>query len=467
MKRHLRNILAMIAGDAGSRVIGFLVTVYLARVLAPAAFGMITLGLAVLGHLSLAASPGIQILEVRNVAASHGSSGQRAGAILTLRLALSGCLFFLAWIVCSLFLGPGATRDVIVLYTLSLVPLALMLDWFFQGKEDFPVLSASRIANYLAFAAATILLVRSAGDVRLTPVAFFTGNAVAAGLLLIVYYRRNGPLAVSGSARLWRSILKENLPVGAAAFLAQVVVNFPPLVVGFFRSEAEVGIFSAAMKVAFVVLILDRLFYAVFLPLSSRYLSARREDAAFLLTVTLKSLLYLLPAAAICVLVLAPAAVAMIFGSGYEGAVGVLRILTTYIVLTVLNTVFVCALLSAGRERRYSRAMALGTGALAVVVVAMTAVFGAPGAAAGVVLGEGLTMLLMFLEARKVVPLPPATVLIRPAFAVTAIGILWFLLPGLSAGVMLVLFLAVIILAGPVTGAFEKEEIRFLRERLV
>ena len=72
MKQPLKNIISIVSGDAGGRVIGFFVTVYLARILSPSSFGLINIGLAVLGYLSLIGSPGIQMVETRNAAAVEG-----------------------------------------------------------------------------------------------------------------------------------------------------------------------------------------------------------------------------------------------------------------------------------------------------------------------------------------------------------------------------------------------------------
>ncbi len=59
MKRPTRNIAAFLMGDAGTRLFGFVVNVYLARFLGPEGYGIIGIGLALNGQLSFLASPGM------------------------------------------------------------------------------------------------------------------------------------------------------------------------------------------------------------------------------------------------------------------------------------------------------------------------------------------------------------------------------------------------------------------------
>jgi O-antigen/teichoic acid export membrane protein len=192
MKTPLRNILAVISGDLGSRAIGFFVTMYLARTLLPASFGVINIGLAVLGYLSLLNVPGVQMVEVRNVAATAGDFRERAGSILSFRLVVAPLLLAGTWIVVTAIGMPAETRDAVLLYSLSVVPMALSLDWLFQGREDFRRVSTSRLLSVFLFGIVVLLLVRQEHDVRQTAIAFLMGNIAAALYLGFVYRRLPG-----------------------------------------------------------------------------------------------------------------------------------------------------------------------------------------------------------------------------------------------------------------------------------
>lgn len=129
MKRPLVNLLSLLTGDLGSRLIGFFISVYLARVLEPTGFGLLNVGLAVLGYLQLAGSPGIQVLETRNAAAFVEVNRERVNAVLSVRLVLAIGLLALSTLVVFAFVADDLTRQVILMFSLAVIPLALMLDW--------------------------------------------------------------------------------------------------------------------------------------------------------------------------------------------------------------------------------------------------------------------------------------------------------------------------------------------------
>ncbi len=468
MKRPLRNVLALVMGDAGTRIIGFVVTVYLARVLEPSSFGVINIGLAVLGYLLLAASPGIQVVELRNVAAAPEVDTGRVGSVLSLRLALAFALLLGTWLMASLFVSDADTRDVVILYSCSLLPLALSLDWFFMGKEDFPTVSGSRVAGAFAYGFGAMALVRTASDLRATPVAFAAGNLLAAGILMAVARRQYGVIMLRWQPGAWLEILKTNLPVGLAAFLGQNVVNLPPLVISLVLSTAAVGYFSAAMKLIFVLLLLDRVVNAMLLPVFARYFSARPSEVPRLLTVVTKSVACCaLPIGVLCAAYSGPLT-GLVFGGSYSEAAPLLSVLAGYFVITLLSSVCVATLLGARKERQYTMIMVISSAFLVVLVVLLTLFSGATGAAWGVAGGELTAFLFLAKEVKSVTGVNVMTLLLKPALAtvIMIIPLLILLRSGLSipAGIIgVVVFITGVFL----TRTLRSEEINFLKERLV
>ena len=159
MKRPFLNLLSLLSGDLGSRLIGFFVSVYLARVLEPAGFGLMSVGLSVLGYLQLAGSPGIQVLETRNAAALAGVDRIRVSAVLSLRLLLAAALGVLTACSALLLFPHSGAGHVIVLFALSVFPFALTLDWFFQGREEFLSVGTARMLQFGAYGVMVLLLV--------------------------------------------------------------------------------------------------------------------------------------------------------------------------------------------------------------------------------------------------------------------------------------------------------------------
>lgn len=464
----VRNALVLTAADAGGRLIGFGVTVYLARVLLPSAFGVLNIGLAVLGYLLLLGSPGIQLMEARNIAASEDGDEERVQAVLTLRLLLSGILVAGTWVMTAVVpFRDAETARVIVLYSVSLIPAAVFLDWFFQGREEFVAVGFARIVNNITFALATVLLVHSVDDLAWAPVAFAVGNLVASIFLLTQYQLRFGPFRMVWQPTLWKRILSANAPVGFALFLGQSFLNLPLLVLAAIATTEDVGQYSAALKIVFMMLLIDRVFNVMFLPAVTRYATRQRDDLSRFVLLTFKMVLIIILPLTVCTVILAPLMTGLVFGASYSGAAVVLRILAAYFGLTVINSVFVTLLIGSGAEGVYTRMMILGSVLAGVAVVLLAVLMGAQGAALGVVLGELLTMLLMAWQSTRIHPLSFTRAMLAPVLAVALMIASALVLQSFGSVVMTVgsvmVFFAIIVS----TRALKRDELHFLREKLL
>lgn len=466
MKRPLVNLLSLVSGDLGSRFLGFLITVYLARVLEPSGFGIMSLGLAALGFLQLAGSAGIPILEIRNTAASDVDR-ERVSAVLSLRALLAAILWILIAGVAYVYLTDSLTRDVIVLFSLSVFPFALMLDWLFQGKEEFFITSSSRMVQYGVYGVLVLLVVHDAADVRWTAVAFGAGVVAQVVVLWAAYVKRWGSIRLQWSPATWKGILTKGLPVGVAMLLAQGVVNLPPLTIGYFCSPTDVGLFSAAMRLIFLMLLVDRLFNALFLPAITRYFSLQGGDVRTLVETTLRVLFILIVSLVMLGIIVGREAIPLVLGIEYEPSLSLFYVLLGYFFLTVLNSVFVCILIGSGREHRYSKMVAWGSIVLCIATVVGTKQFGALGAAFGVALGELMTVALMMGEARKVVQFSVMPILLRPLVAGACAVVTAVMLQELHTIAMTVTCIAVFVGVDLLLGGVTAKDIQFLREKFV
>lgn len=467
MKRPTGNILALAGSDGAIRIIGFFITVYLARVLGPSAFGLVSVGLSVLGILLVLASPGFQILETRNAAAFDGVDRTRVETVISLRLVLALLFGSMLWLVLMVTNVESPSSSVILLFAVSLVPLALTPDWFFQGKEDFFSVGIARVLSYVVYGVIIVITVQSYAEVLMAPVAFAVGNLAAMGYLVSLYVARYGGIRFRGDRSAWKNVLKENIPVGLATFLGQNVLHLPPIVIGILLGAAEAGWFSAAMKLLFVILIIDRVFNALVLPIMTRQFSVAGGDPARLVTIALKLLSVIVIPVAVCGFVFADQVVTLVFGGEYPDSIALVRVLTGYFVGTLFNSLLVAILVGAKREREYVRAMVISTPVFAVILIAFTMAFGVVGSAWGVVIGEAITLALLGIAAGRVVNFPAVSLFVRPVigFGVMLVSHVFLVEIGvvLSTSIALAGFASVVFL----TGMFSKDEFRYLKERFV
>jgi O-antigen/teichoic acid export membrane protein len=200
-------------------------------------------------------------------------------------------------------------------------------------------------------------------------------------------------------------------------FVGQQVMNLPPILLAAMRSTSEAGVYTAALKLVFLLLALDRVLNALLLPALTRVRETRPADLPHVVGLVARLVAVLAGLIVVPGMFVAPQAMHVIFGSAYAEAGTIARILLVYVGLTLVNSVAVCLLLASARERIYSRAMVAGSLALAASMVALTPLWGPAGTALGAVIGEFVTVVLMMRSATREVRAFTRGVFIGPLIA--------------------------------------------------
>jgi O-antigen/teichoic acid export membrane protein len=467
VKPPLRNMISLAWSDLGSRAIGFFITVYLARVLGPAAYGLVGVGFAVLGHAQLLSSPGMQVVEARNAARPGGMGADRFGAVIGLRMFLSSVVC-VAGVILLALIPAGAPMTTVILWSMLVVfPLAITPDWFLQGRERMVPLGLAKVGGYLVYGAMVWLLINVPGDAAMAPVAYGTGALATAILLWIAVGREFALPHFGNGVRLWRSVLRENAPVGLAMFVGQQVMNLPPIVLAAMRTNEEAGMYNAALKLVFLLLLLDRVLNALLLPALTRVRETRPHDSDHLAALTARTVLAIAGVVVVPGMFIAPMAMQLVFGSAYAAAGAVARILLVYVGLTLVNSVAVCVLLAAGKEQLYSRTMIAGSLALAIAMIALTPLWGTIGTALGAVIGELATVLLMIRGAARASKAFTRDAVLRPVIASACAAVPGLLLVSWSAPVAAAAAVVTFGVAASAMNVFGAGDVAFLKERFL
>ncbi|MCX6136567.1 MAG: oligosaccharide flippase family protein, partial [Ignavibacteriales bacterium] len=147
------------------------------------------------------------------------------------------------------------------------------------------------------------------------------------------------------------------LPVGYGSLLSQIVLSLPIILLGLFASVRNVGDFSAAWKITFFLLAVDRAVYLLFYPLVARTFAERPDALPVLLNRILRYTMLALVPLSIGLAVTSRPLVLFVFGDGFSSAAPMLHLLSLYFFFTVLNSIFGYALIAVGGEKRYSYVM--------------------------------------------------------------------------------------------------------------
>jgi len=443
-----RNAASIILGEVGSRLFGFFATAYLARLLQPESFGLISIALAVYGYLIIPVSLGIPLHGVRLIAQRDPMEEEIVGDVLGVRMFLGLVGLFALGVLSFSVIRDRTLSLLCVLYGLSIIPLALNLEWFFQGKETMQPVGWNRVVGNAVYVLALIGAVQSREDVLRAPLALFLGNAVAALLLVMWFRKRRGairfhwkPSTLVHKEGRWREILRRSLPIGVGAVLFQVSYNLPPIVLGLAVSVTAAGLFSAAGRLVFFLLVFDRLINSLLLPAIVRYKKFSPDELPSMLALVQKFVLILAAPLSVGGMLLADDVISAVYGRDFLDAAPVLQIFIWYFFFSMASSVSTIGLLGIGEEKVYGRCVATGTVVQIGATVLGTVLLGIVGAAWGFVVGEAFLFWLMYSRFSIFYRFDLRTILVKPSIAAAGMGIA--LVPTLGYGLLVTIPLGV------------------------
>ena len=464
MKRLSKNFLSIIGSDIARRFLGFVAVAYLAHKLGTAGFGLINIGFTVLSYAILASSAGLVSFGAREVA--RGNIDELANRIVSLRFFLTLPIFLVVVSLSWLFVHDTSTVKVISYFCLSMFAFAVLLDWYFQGKEEMGILGIARTVSAGVYLLFIFLFVRTSDDIIWVALGALAGDSLAAVLLLTRYNRRFGRVRLRFEPKEWKLLIGRSLPLGAGGILGSLTVNLAPLVIGILMTNSDVGIYSAASKLVFFLLMLDRVLGTLLLPAATRFHANSPETLTVKLETASKWIIRVALPVSLGGTMLSNKIVPFIFGNQYSDAVIVFQVLIWYFFFTLLHTVFTSGLVAIGQEKIYSRIMFVSALVYLVSTVTLTKLFGLIGAAAGMAGSEALTLVFMQLQFRKFVKVPLIRHILKVIPAAFIMGIIVFLLSPMH--------LLIVIIAGGVvycvglfmTHAITKSDLQELLEQV-
>jgi len=316
-----------------SEVIERLSTVYLgicvARKLGAGAFGVYSVAMVYYGLLFLAAELGCNTYLVREIAKDRTLTS----ALVVHTALMSGVLgAVLATVVRLVLPFVGFSRDVeLALYVIvwAIVPATLkaIQESVFVAYQRAEFLTYSAlIAGVINLAAALYLLSQGARVVGLV-LAFTVVQFVVAAFYFMSINRYITRLHWEFASGFMFRILRDIRPFTGTSFIQGFLSRPEIILLSFTRNNAQVGFYSAALKIVDLWQLVPRSFMTNVFPVMSSYYHAGNEATHVLRERSIKYLLALSFPLAIGLFVSARPVLHWLYGDSFESSVTVLKVL--------------------------------------------------------------------------------------------------------------------------------------------
>ncbi len=394
-----------LAGRLFSQLFSFFIVVYLARILGPADYGDISLALALVSYFSLVASFGLPTIGTREVARAQTDSQDAVSVLFSLRVGLAIVFYSMLVLYGVLFVSNQRLFYLLILYGLTMVSSACLLDWFFVGMEDLQSITVANLLGSVVSCSLVFLWVKDVTNIYFIPVYSFVGSVIACSYLHYLY-RNIQPLHICFNLTQFRALLKMALPFALAGLLSQVYENMDMILLGYFVGSEEVGYYSVAYKIVIALSSIIAIYSQSTWPVMIRLLATDQQQVGEFLRQNFHSMLYFMIPVITGGTILAHSLITAFFGEVYAPAVMPFILLLYYVFFMALSVTMANLLLAVKKDKNYLSALALGAATNVAGNLALIPYWRATGSAAAMVIAELVVFLCMVVKVKPLLNEP-------------------------------------------------------------
>lgn len=303
---------------------------YVSRVLLADGNGKITLATSVANYFIMVASLGIPTYGIRACAQVRDDKEKLSKTVQELLIinTITTAITTIIYVVCVFSVDRfQADKTLFLINGIGLVLNMIGLNWLYQALEQYDFITFRSLAFKALSIILMILLVRRQSDYVIYG-AITVFAAVGSNLLNLFMARRYVDFRWHGKYNLRRH-LKPILVLFAQSMAVSIYMNLDTVMLGFMKTDADVGYYNASVKVKTILVSLVTSLGNVLLPRMAYYAKEHKEKE-FTQTMTLAlnfAALISIPLS-LYFSMFSAESIQFLAGSGYNGAVLSMRIIT-------------------------------------------------------------------------------------------------------------------------------------------
>ena len=268
----------------------------------------------------------------------------------------------------------------------------MLINWFFQGLENFKYIAARTIFVKILFVISVFLFVKTETDVKLY---YFLVALTWAGNGIINFIYAKKYVSFNFTLKINKAIIGSFFILGVYWFMNSMYTTLNVAFLGFATNDIEVGYYTTANKLLTVIMTMFTALTSVMVPRFSVALkSNENSEAKTLIRKAINALMLFAIPLIFFVFPFSQELIYLMSGKGYEGATTPLQIMTPLFFLVGYDQIIVLqTLLPMGKDKDILRNSILAASVGIISNIFLTLNFGKNGSAIVLILAE-LSVLL-------------------------------------------------------------------------
>lgn len=338
-----------------------------ARYLGKTNYGILNYGLSFVNIFVTVCKLGIDAILVSELVKGDRKQEELIGTTIVLRM----CSGLLGILITGLFVCILKPGNLVILFVSLIEAVSLLfnafdtIDYYFQFQLKSKYTSIAKSISYVCVCVLRIVLVALKASVTWFAIATIVdAAAIAVGLL---YFYRKSKMSFSFSIDTAKYLLKNSSPFILASMLTVIYTQMDKIMVGSLNTEAEVGIYTAAMNIANMWMFIPIAIIDSARPIIMQNHHEGKADYMKRFVQLSRFICLLGTAAGIFFTIFPKLVVWILYGKQYMDAVAVLMVLIWSRMFSLLGTTRTIWLICEGKQR-YAKWF-VGTGAVINVIL--------------------------------------------------------------------------------------------------
>jgi PST family polysaccharide transporter len=414
-----QNIGPLVIAQIVSFAVNFLQLIYLARILAPEHFGIISLALSIQFFAMMFTNLGTSFMGTRELVVRRRYDPLLFWNITALRLVLiMPCIgAAVAWLALSG--SDPVLSGITLIFLFTVIPVIITPDWVFTGLEKMRLNSLVKILVSVSCFCLILILVHGPDDLLSVPLTYLIATLL--GLVVSLYRLKTitGSWGFQVRPSLWITYIRDSVRLGISSYLVVAIASVDLISIGVLLTTTEVGYYSAASRLILAIHTMLGLIVTGVFPAVTRTMEKRPDLIRGLSPHIIMLILAVEVPGCLLVSINADLIIGLLYGGRYVQTIPVLVVLIWSVIPVTLCHLYTTLLNATFRESVMMRILTLHLILLLPVMIGGTYLIGIPGTAMAILsIGMMITALYAWVfkeevtfPGRKVIALSVLTII--------------------------------------------------------
>ena len=366
LKRFTVNVASLFSVNVANMLLPLLTVPYIVRIIGPERLGLLNFSLSYVAYFTLLINYGFEMAAVRAIAANRDNKELINRIFSEVLLGKT-----LLWLV-STILFTGITLYVPsfrahwqlhVCTYISSVGIVFFPIWLYQAMEDLGRVALFNLGIKLLFSLSVFALIHQPDDYIYQNLSLSIAQLIVSVVALKVAFKRFGITFTGPTVRQMTTRFHDDSTLFFSALMISLYASSSLFLLGLLSNAYNVGIFSAGTRLesiarSFVTLALNQAFF----PIVARAFGQGKEAGLHIVRTTFFPLAAFMILISLGLWLIAPLFINLFYGSQFQEAVQVLRIVSLLpILIGVSNLLGFHTLLNLHMDKAFFQITAIGS----------------------------------------------------------------------------------------------------------